>query len=170
MGGGLAVAGTSAGAGAHVGPVGAEANVGTTSKQPAQPVNTQANADMNTTGQRVAPPMPTEKDVFFDTDSSLLTYANESDLKDLANWARCKKGNVINLGGHADPRGTVEHNAQLSADRAIAVRDKLIDLGAPRDRVVVTIYGELGAKRSTLAEDRRVSAMPKKEPIIVGSR
>src|SRR5688572_30728413 len=95
---------------------------------------------------QVAPPMPVEKDVFFDTDSSLLTYANDSDLQKLAEWAKCKKSNVIKLEGHADRRGTVEHNAQLSADRAIAVRDKLIDLGTPRDRIQVTIFGELGER------------------------
>jgi outer membrane protein OmpA-like peptidoglycan-associated protein len=126
--------------------------------------------DVSAQSPKIAPPMPTQEEVFFDTDSSLLTYANESELEDLADWARCKKGNVIKLAGHADRRGTVDHNAQLSADRAIAVRDKLIDLGAPRERVVVTIYGELGTKRDTLAEDRRVSAMPTKEPVIVGSR
>ena len=127
------------------------------------------NADINTQSN-IAPPQPAQMDVFFDTDSSLLTYANDADMKKLADWAKCKKGNVIRLEGHADPRGTVEHNAQLSADRAIAVRDKLIDLGTPRERIVVTIYGELGKKRATLAEDRRVSAMPTKEPVIVGSR
>jgi outer membrane protein OmpA-like peptidoglycan-associated protein len=173
MGGGVALAGTG-GAGASAGvqtPVGgaqAGANVGVSG----QTGNAQANTDMGVSdqSQKIAPPMPTENDVFFDTDSSLLTYANDADLKKLADWAKCKKGNVIRLDGHADPRGTVEHNAQLSADRAIAVRDKLIDLGTPRERIVVTIYGELGKKRPTLAEDRRVSAMPKKEPVIVGSR
>jgi outer membrane protein OmpA-like peptidoglycan-associated protein len=120
--------------------------------------------------QKIAPPMPTSMDVYFETDSSLLTSSNESQLRALANWAKCKKTNVIRLEGHSDPRGTVAHNAELSADRAQAVRDKLIELGTPRDRIVVTVYGELGDKRETFAEDRRVSAMPTKVPVIVGSR
>jgi peptidoglycan-associated lipoprotein len=109
-------------------------------------------------------------DVLFDTDSAQLTYANDADLKALADWARCKKTHVINLEGHADPRGTIDHNTKLSADRAEAVTDKLIALGAPRDRIKVTVYGELGDKRPTFAQDRRVSAMPEKVPVIVGTR
>jgi outer membrane protein OmpA-like peptidoglycan-associated protein len=122
------------------------------------------------TATNVAPPQPTQMDVFFDTDSSQLTYANDTELKKLAAWAKCKKTNVIKLEGHADPRGTVEHNTELSADRAKAVTDKLIELGAPKDRIVVTLYGELGDRRDTFAEDRRVTAMPSKEPAIVGTR
>jgi peptidoglycan-associated lipoprotein len=109
-------------------------------------------------------------DVLFDTDSAQLTYANDADLKALADWARCKTTHVINLEGHADPRGTIDHNTKLSADRAEAVTDKLIALGAPRDRIKVTVYGELGDKKPTFAQDRRVSAMPEKVPVIVGTR
>jgi outer membrane protein OmpA-like peptidoglycan-associated protein len=175
LGGGMALAdtggaqtGANAGVSTPVGGAHAGANLGVSG----QTGNTQTSADLGVSGQsqKIAPPMPTENDVFFDTDSSLLTYANDSDLQRLADWSKCKKANVIKLEGHADPRGTVEHNAQLSADRAIAVRDKLIDLGVPRDRIVVTIYGELGKRRETLAEDRRVSAMPTKMPVVVGSR
>jgi outer membrane protein OmpA-like peptidoglycan-associated protein len=119
---------------------------------------------------KVSPPQPTQMDVLFDTDSSQLTYANEEDLKALADWARCKKTHVINLEGHADPRGTIDHNTQLSADRAQAVADKLIELGAPRGRINVTVYGELGDKKPTFAQERRVSAMPEKVPVIVGTR
>ena len=118
----------------------------------------------------IAPPQPTQMDVFFDTDSAQLTYANDTELKKLAAWAKCKTSNVIRLEGHADPRGTIEHNTKLSADRAKAVTDKLIELGAPKDRIVLTVYGELGQKRGTFAEERRVTAMPSKETAIVGTR
>ena len=130
-----------------------------------------ALADQGATVEsKVAPPQPTQMDVFFDTDSSSLTYANDTELKKLAEWAKCKKTNVINLEGHADPRGTIEHNTALSEERAKAVKDKLIELGAPKDRIVVTLYGELGDRRDSFAEDRRVTAMPSKETAIVGTR
>lgn len=121
-------------------------------------------------GQTKAPPQPSAMDVFFDTDSSELTADNDAALKDLAKWAKCKKTNVIKLEGYADPRGTVEHNAELSENRAEAVTERLVELGAPRDRIIVTLYGELGERRDTLDQDRRVSAMPEKEPVITGSR
>jgi outer membrane protein OmpA-like peptidoglycan-associated protein len=122
------------------------------------------------TAPKPSPPQPAQMDVLFDTDSAALTYANDSDLKALADWAKCKKTHVINLSGHADPRGTIEHNTKLSANRAEAVANKLIDLGTPRDRVIVTVYGELGERRPTFAQDRRVTAMPEKVPVIVGTR
>jgi outer membrane protein OmpA-like peptidoglycan-associated protein len=145
------------------------ADVGGSASVNAGPATASADADINTQSN-IAPPQPAQMDVFFDTDSSSLTYANDTELKKLAAWAKCKKTNVIHLEGHADPRGTVEHNADLSGDRAKAVQAKLIELGAPKDRIVVTLYGELGKKRDTFAEDRRVTAMPSKEQAIVGTR
>jgi outer membrane protein OmpA-like peptidoglycan-associated protein len=109
-------------------------------------------------------------DVLFDTDSSELTAADDAALQQLANWAKCKSTHIIKLDGHADPRGSVEHNAELAENRAKAVTEKLIELGAPKERIVVTLYGELGERRATFAEDRRVSAVAEKEPAIVGSR
>ena len=120
--------------------------------------------------QQMSPPQPTAMDVLFDTDSSDLTAANDAALQQLANWAKCKSTHIIKLEGHADPRGTVEYNTELSGKRAQAVTEKLIELGAPKDRIVVTLYGELGERRATFAEDRRVSAVAEKEPVITGSR
>ena len=44
--------------------------------------------------------------------------------------------------GHADGRGDAEYNAQLSADRALAVRDVLVAAGVPADRITATGAGE----------------------------
>jgi len=120
--------------------------------------------------QTKSPPQPAAMDVFFDTDSSDLKPESDADMKALADWAKCKSTHIIKLDGHADPRGTAEHNAELSANRAKAVTEKLVELGAPRDRIVVTVYGELGERRASLDLDRRVSATPEKEAVITGSR
>jgi outer membrane protein OmpA-like peptidoglycan-associated protein len=104
-------------------------------------------------------------DVFFDTDSAELTATNDDTLKAMANWAKCKSTHIIKLDGHADKRGSVAYNADLSENRAEAVSDRLIELGAPRDRVVITVYGKLGDQRDTLAENRRVGAVPEKVDI-----
>lgn len=113
-----------------------------------------------------SPPQPTEMDVFFDTDSAeIKSDADESQLKALADWAKCKSTHVIKLDGHADKRGTVEYNAKLAEERAKAVTDKLVELGAPRDRIVITVYGKLGEQRDTLAENRRVDLVAEKRDI-----
>lgn len=119
---------------------------------------------------KVAPPQPAQMDVFFETDSADLTFANDTELRRLAEWAKCKKSNVIRLEGHADPRGPVGYNTDLSERRAQAVTEKLVELGAPRDRIIVTVYGELGDRRDSLAQDRRVTALPTKETAIIGTR
>jgi outer membrane protein OmpA-like peptidoglycan-associated protein len=115
--------------------------------------------------QMKSPPQPTQMDVFFDTDSSQPKDASNADLQALADWAKCKKTHIIKLEGHADKRGSVEYNAKLAEARAKAVSDKLIELGAPRDRIVVTVYGKVGEQRDTLAENRRVDAVAEKQEI-----
>ena len=121
--------------------------------------------------QMKSPPQPTQSEIFFDTDSADLdTAENETGLQDLANWAKCKSTHIIKLDGHADKRGSVEYNAKLAEQRADAVRDKLVDLGAPPDRIVVTVYGKVGEQRGSLAENRRVEAVAEKQPAMTASR
>lgn len=112
-----------------------------------------------------SPPQPTSTEFHFDTDSSDLKTDNDSSLQDLANWAKCKKTHIIKLDGHADKRGTVEYNAQLAEARARAVSDRLVELGAPRDRIVITVYGKVGEQRGSLAENRRVDAVAARQEI-----
>jgi peptidoglycan-associated lipoprotein len=44
--------------------------------------------------------------------------------------------------GHADSRGTNEYNLALAENRADAVRDYLVSLGLPNDRVTIVSKGE----------------------------
>jgi len=118
-----------------------------------------------TTPDPATVPSPEKVDVFFDTAKADVASATDEELKKLADWAMCNSKNAIILEGHADRRGTKDFNLKLSASRAAAVRQKLIDLGVPSNRIVVTVYGENGNKRATMAEDRRVSALPAGTPI-----
>ncbi|HEY5928208.1 MAG TPA: OmpA family protein [Kofleriaceae bacterium] len=104
-------------------------------------------------------------DLFFDTDSAMLGDDASSDLEALAKWTKCSSKNAIILEGHADPRGTKEHNLTLSGERAAQVRQRLIDMGVPSQRIVVTVYGELGDRRDSLNEDRRVTARGTDAPV-----
>lgn len=104
-------------------------------------------------------------DTFFETDSATLPSSSSDDLKTLADWAMCDSNNAIILEGHADPRGTKDHNLELSAKRAAAVRERLIDMGVPSQRIVITLFGELGKSKPTYKEERRVSARALNTPV-----
>jgi outer membrane protein OmpA-like peptidoglycan-associated protein len=104
-------------------------------------------------------------DLFFATDSAGLDEDASSDLEKLADWAKCDSRNAVILEGYADPTGSKAHNLTLSGERAAAVRQRLIDMGVPSERIVVTIYGELGERRDSYTEDRRVTARATATPI-----
>ena len=104
-------------------------------------------------------------DLFFATDSSDLNEGATQDLQQLADWAKCDSRNAIILEGHADPRGTKEHNLELSGRRAGTVRQKLIDMGVPSYRIVVAVFGENDMTRDTNAERRRVTAKAESTPV-----
>jgi len=104
-------------------------------------------------------------DLKFETDSSALSSNARDQLQSLATWVKCNPDGSLILEGHADPRGTQDHNMKLSAERAGAVRQQLIGLGVGADRIVVTVYGENGPKRDNFAEERRVTVRPAERPI-----
>jgi len=104
-------------------------------------------------------------DLLFDTDSATLKPGARDELVSAAQWAKCNSKGLLILEGHADPRGSQDHNMRLSADRAAVVRQRLINMGVPSDHIVITVYGENGPKRSTFAEDRRVTVRAGTRPL-----
>lgn len=104
-------------------------------------------------------------DLLFDFNSAQLKAGSRSQLLSLATWAKCNPKGMVILEGHADPRGSQNYNLELSGRRAAVVRDKLIKLGVPSDRIVITVYGEYGPKRATFAQDRRVTVRATASPM-----
>lgn len=104
-------------------------------------------------------------DMFFATDSAQLSAEANSDLQELADWVKCDPQHAIILEGHADPRGTKEHNLALSGERAAAVRERLVQLGVPSERVVIAVFGENGPRQPTFSKDRRVTARATQTPV-----
>ncbi len=104
-------------------------------------------------------------DLLFDTDSAQLKADADSKLRDLADWAACNTKGALILEGHADPRGTQAYNMELSAKRAAAVRQKLVDMGVRSDRIVISVYGKNGPKRENYQADRRVTIRPAETPV-----
>ena len=104
-------------------------------------------------------------DVKFDTDSAQIKSDADADIAAAIDWAKCNPKAALIIEGHADPRGTQEHNLVLSAARAASVRQKLVDGGVRSDRIVITVFGENGPKRPTYAEARRVTVRPADVPV-----
>jgi outer membrane protein OmpA-like peptidoglycan-associated protein len=101
---------------------------------------------------------------FFKTNSATLSDSATTDLQALADWAKCDTRNAIILEGSADPRGSQLHNMRLSGERAAAVRQKLIDLGVPSQRIVVQVFGE-NRPEGSFAHQRRVTARAAQTPV-----
>ncbi len=99
--------------------------------------------------------------VYFDFDSSALRPDAIATLQKNAEKIKQVPGVIIQLAGHCDERGTQEYNLALGERRALAVRDYLIKLGIPAERLVTISYGEEfpadpGHDEAAWAKNRRV--------------
>ena len=99
--------------------------------------------------------------VLFKTNESTLPEDTEERLARLADLLARMDGMLVHIEGHADARGDQDHNEQLSAQRAVTVRDTLIRAGVPASRITVDAHGETHASAEendvdSLAMERRV--------------
>lgn len=102
-----------------------------------------------------------ELQVMFDTGADQLSKFDHQHLKTLATYLERKPELAVQLDGHADPRGTDEYNNVLSKERALAVRNRLIDEGIAADRVQIFSHGStlstaLSGDTEAYAQERRV--------------
>ena len=93
--------------------------------------------------------------VLFKTNESLLPEETQARLQRLAGLLARLDGTLIRIEGHADSRGNQGDNEQLSAQRAAAVRDTLIQAGVPVGRITIAAHGE----RYALAAENDVDAL-----------
>jgi outer membrane protein OmpA-like peptidoglycan-associated protein len=149
-------------AGASAGSTGAGASAGASAGKTG---TTGTATTGTTTGLPEDASQITAVDLLFDTDSSTLKPGARDELVSAAQWAKCHDKGVLILEGHADKRGTQNHNMRLSADRAAMVRQKLVDMGVPSEHIVITVYGENGPRRGSLAQDRRVTVRAAAKPL-----
>jgi peptidoglycan-associated lipoprotein len=92
-------------------------------------------------------------DVLFDTDKATIRATEAEKLGTLAAYMKAHPEFKLELEAFADPRGSDKHNMTLTQRRAIAVRDWLVQLGVPADRIMATGYGEQNLKCTESAED-----------------
>jgi peptidoglycan-associated lipoprotein len=81
-------------------------------------------------------------DAFFDYDSVELREDTRASLQKNLAWLKRWASTKILVEGHADSRGTNEYNLALAERRAAAVRDYLVSLGLPADRITTVSKGE----------------------------
>jgi peptidoglycan-associated lipoprotein len=81
-------------------------------------------------------------DAFFAFDSTDLNDAARAALQKNVEWLKRWTSTRIMVEGHADARGTNEYNLALGERRADVVRDYLVSLGLPTERVTTVSKGE----------------------------
>lgn len=81
-------------------------------------------------------------DVFFALDSTELTAEARGALQKNVDWMKKWSSTKVMVEGHADSRGTNEYNLALGERRADVVRNYLVSLGIPVDRMTLVSKGE----------------------------
>ena len=81
-------------------------------------------------------------DALFALDSTDLDEAARSAVQKNVDWMKKWPTTKVMVEGHADSRGTNEYNLALGERRADSVRDYLVSLGIPADRVTIVSKGE----------------------------
>ncbi len=80
--------------------------------------------------------------VFFETNSAVLEEISKQELQIVADWMITVEDTVIfELQGHTDNRGSEAWNLTLSQQRADAVRNYLVSIGIPDDRLIARGFG-----------------------------
>lgn len=82
------------------------------------------------------------RDVPFGFDSYDVDDGARGTLQENADWLRDNPREKVEVEGHCDERGTVEYNLALGAKRARSVKEYLVVLGIPADRITTISYGE----------------------------
>jgi peptidoglycan-associated lipoprotein len=81
-------------------------------------------------------------DVFFDLDKADLREDAKAPLQKDADWLKKWTSTTISVEGHCDSRGSAEYNLALGSRRATAVKDYLVSLGVPANRVTTISKGK----------------------------
>jgi peptidoglycan-associated lipoprotein len=98
--------------------------------------------------------------VYFNTDRSDITPEGRQILQRQADWLKRYPNVTVTVEGHADERGTREYNLALGERRASAVKNVLVALGIPANRVSTISYGKerpavVGSNDQAWAQNRR---------------
>jgi len=82
------------------------------------------------------------RNVYYDFDKDFIRKNHFAELDELAEILIRFPDWKVSLQGHADERGTLEYNIDLSKRRVNAVRNYLINRGVQRSQLIINYYGE----------------------------
>ena len=91
----------------------------------------------------------------FAIDRAEIEASSEPTLRGAAQALRDNPNAEVEIGGHTDDTGTIDHNLQLSNERAQAVADWLIAHGISKDQLTVKGYGATVPKAANDSEEHR---------------
>jgi len=80
--------------------------------------------------------------VFFAYDATDITDEAKAIMQKDVDWIKKWTTTKVMVEGHADSRGTNEYNLALGERRAEAVRNYMVSLGVPLDRMTIVSKGE----------------------------
>lgn len=83
-----------------------------------------------------------KSDVLFSTNSAVLNPGGYSEIDRVAGVLTRYPETRISVEGHTDSQGSDAHNQKLSEDRALAVKNALVNRGVDPARIQVVGYGE----------------------------
>ena len=81
-------------------------------------------------------------EVYFDLDESSIRDDARPILQRNADWMKRWVSTQVTVEGHCDSRGSAEYNLALGTRRATSVKDYLVNLGVPANRVTVVTKGK----------------------------
>ena len=90
-------------------------------------------------------PIPFEQgvhDAFFDTDKADIRTDARQSLQETAEYFKTNPSLKVTIEGHCDERGSTEYNLGLGDRRAAAVKQYLVSLGVPADRMTTVSFGK----------------------------
>ena len=120
-------------------------------------VKTSENRLVLSTVSKVREEMPMVPQVFFDKNSAEVDDRFEPSLETIALRLTKNPGITLELRGYTDSETEGENNKELAIARANAVKDRLVEMGVPADRLDIVTEGyDMVSKRSkkALAKDR----------------
>lgn len=107
------------------------------------------------------------RDAFFDYDSAEIRPDARQALQKTADFLRNYPQARVTIEGHCDERGSTEYNLALGDRRANAVKQYLVSLGVPADRLTSTSWGKekpfcMQSNESCWQQNRRGHFVPNK--------
>ena len=98
--------------------------------------------------------------VYFGFDSTVVPQGELGKIDAVAQHLTAKTDRVVVVEGHCDERGSNEYNMSLGENRAIIIRNYLVQNGIAVDRIQTRSYGEekpavMGSDESAFSRNRR---------------